>query len=263
MGSLRRVAGRRRRPEGCASGSAVLAILPSARLTACTHGRLPEWPMGADCKSVGLAFVGSNPTAATQRGAPREIAGRPFVSGVQPRCCSRITPRTSTPRTPRRSRPARASASMTKLNESTVTLSPGWIGSEKMKSLSTSEPPDTRRQADLEAGRDVALVGEGDREVGVGEVRVAGDLEGAELDVQAVGEDRVLVVGEPETAVLGDAGVDRLQTVGELGRRRCDRHHDEDRDQDRDDDRDGAEHRADDRHALAARAALVAPGPCR
>ena len=28
-------------------------------------GRLPEWPKGADCKSVGLAYVGSNPTPAT------------------------------------------------------------------------------------------------------------------------------------------------------------------------------------------------------
>ena len=29
------------------------------------HGGLPEWPMGADCKSVGLAFEGSNPSPAT------------------------------------------------------------------------------------------------------------------------------------------------------------------------------------------------------
>src|SRR5215218_8383046 len=29
------------------------------------HGGLPEWPMGADCKSVGLAYEGSNPSPAT------------------------------------------------------------------------------------------------------------------------------------------------------------------------------------------------------
>ena len=28
-------------------------------------GRLPEWPKGAVCKTVGLAYVGSNPTPAT------------------------------------------------------------------------------------------------------------------------------------------------------------------------------------------------------
>src|SRR3954449_8762204 len=31
------------------------------------HGRLPERPMGADCKSVGFAFEGSNPSPATGR----------------------------------------------------------------------------------------------------------------------------------------------------------------------------------------------------
>ena len=29
------------------------------------HGRLPEWPKGAVCKTVGTAYVGSNPTPAT------------------------------------------------------------------------------------------------------------------------------------------------------------------------------------------------------
>ena len=28
-------------------------------------GGLPEWPMGADCKSAGLAFSGSNPLPTT------------------------------------------------------------------------------------------------------------------------------------------------------------------------------------------------------
>ena len=40
---------------------------PSPRiLSECRpHGGLPEWPMGADCKSVGLAYEGSNPSPAT------------------------------------------------------------------------------------------------------------------------------------------------------------------------------------------------------
>jgi hypothetical protein len=29
------------------------------------YGRLPEWPKGAVCKTVGSAYVGSNPTPAT------------------------------------------------------------------------------------------------------------------------------------------------------------------------------------------------------
>src|SRR3954453_16076272 len=42
------------------------------------HGGLPEWPMGADCKSVGLAYEGSNPSPAT----PRYDGPRPFRSGA-------------------------------------------------------------------------------------------------------------------------------------------------------------------------------------
>ena len=30
------------------------------------HGSVPEWPKGADCKSVGTAFGGSNPPAPTK-----------------------------------------------------------------------------------------------------------------------------------------------------------------------------------------------------
>ena len=29
------------------------------------HGGIPEWPKGADCKSVGNAFEGSNPSPST------------------------------------------------------------------------------------------------------------------------------------------------------------------------------------------------------
>ena len=28
----------------------------------CIYGQIPEWPKGADCKSVGNAFEGSNPS---------------------------------------------------------------------------------------------------------------------------------------------------------------------------------------------------------
>ena len=30
------------------------------------HGWIPEWPKGADCKSVGTAFEGSNPSPPTK-----------------------------------------------------------------------------------------------------------------------------------------------------------------------------------------------------
>ena len=30
-------------------------------------GEVPEWPKGADCKSAGYAYVGSNPTPSTSR----------------------------------------------------------------------------------------------------------------------------------------------------------------------------------------------------
>src|ERR1700742_763036 len=45
---------------------------------AAAHGRLPEWPKGAVCKTVGSAYVGSNPTPATpwKRLASCEDAGR-------------------------------------------------------------------------------------------------------------------------------------------------------------------------------------------
>src|SRR5215475_7056927 len=50
--------------------------LPSGRVfgypcdaaSAAAYGRLPEWPKGAVCKTVGSAYVGSNPTPATTSG---------------------------------------------------------------------------------------------------------------------------------------------------------------------------------------------------
>lgn len=47
-----------------------------------SHGGVPEWPMGADCKSVGLAYPGSNPGAATRCERPlisRNAGQGPFV----------------------------------------------------------------------------------------------------------------------------------------------------------------------------------------
>ena len=39
------------------------------------RGGVPEWPKGADCKSVGTAFSGSNPLSPTRENAdfPKEI----------------------------------------------------------------------------------------------------------------------------------------------------------------------------------------------
>ena len=53
---------------------------PCDAARAAAHGRLPEWPKGAVCKTVGSAYVGSNPTPATTS----ENGPRPLVmwSGV-------------------------------------------------------------------------------------------------------------------------------------------------------------------------------------
>ncbi len=42
-----------------------LGLFFSVLPTSAPHGRLPEWPKGAVCKTVGSAYVGSNPTPAT------------------------------------------------------------------------------------------------------------------------------------------------------------------------------------------------------
>ena len=42
------------------------------------HARLPERPKGADCKSVGIAFVGSNPSSGTVK-SPREFSRGDFL----------------------------------------------------------------------------------------------------------------------------------------------------------------------------------------
>ena len=50
-------------PSGAWSGVLLFAV---AAGRARRHGRLPEWPKGAVCKTVGIAYVGSNPTPATR-----------------------------------------------------------------------------------------------------------------------------------------------------------------------------------------------------
>src|SRR3954452_8633405 len=78
-------------------GSAILASSPvgpcgtrypavvSSSGASAHPGRLPEWPKGADCKSVGLAYEGSNPSPATPGTAgpePHPGWGAPAVGGA-------------------------------------------------------------------------------------------------------------------------------------------------------------------------------------
>jgi hypothetical protein len=56
--------GRRRWFAGVRTG--LVSCLPVAGAI-WQHGRLPEWPKGAVCKTVGIAYVGSNPTPATSK----------------------------------------------------------------------------------------------------------------------------------------------------------------------------------------------------
>src|SRR3954452_17637781 len=60
-------------PRGCGPPLLYAAPVPP-------HGGLPEWPKGADCKSVGSAYKGSNPSPAT----PGTTALRLLVGGPSP-----------------------------------------------------------------------------------------------------------------------------------------------------------------------------------
>ena len=42
-------------------------VVGSTPTTSSKRGKIPEWPKGADCKSVGTAFGGSNPPLPTKR----------------------------------------------------------------------------------------------------------------------------------------------------------------------------------------------------
>ncbi len=60
---------------------------PVDNITKIEYGGIPEWPKGADCKSVGNAFEGSNPSSSTimrewlsGRASPCQGEGRGFES---------------------------------------------------------------------------------------------------------------------------------------------------------------------------------------
>src|SRR4029077_8400947 len=53
---------------------------PCDAASAAAYGRLPEWPKGAVCKTVGSAYVGSNPTPATHFRRSRPVT-RSCVTG--------------------------------------------------------------------------------------------------------------------------------------------------------------------------------------
>src|SRR5437762_2856364 len=58
---------------------------PCDAASAAAYGRLPEWPKGAVCKTVGSAYVGSNPTPATTcENGPHAAETRP--GGPFPSC---------------------------------------------------------------------------------------------------------------------------------------------------------------------------------
>src|SRR6478672_6613702 len=66
---------------------------PCDAASAAAYGRLPEWPKGAVCKTVGSAYVGSNPTPATtcENGPPAaetRSAGRFLIVTV----CISVSP---------------------------------------------------------------------------------------------------------------------------------------------------------------------------
>jgi hypothetical protein len=63
---------------------ALSAIFLSAAVMRRRLGRLPEWPKGAVCKTVGSAYDGSNPSPATTSGNG-PLAGIPRLGG--PFCC--------------------------------------------------------------------------------------------------------------------------------------------------------------------------------
>ena len=46
-------------------------VVGSTPTTSSKRGKIPEWPKGADCKSVGTAFGGSNPPLPTKKKASK------------------------------------------------------------------------------------------------------------------------------------------------------------------------------------------------
>ena len=72
-------------------------VVGSTPTTSSKRGKIPEWPKGADCKSVGTAFGGSNPPLPTKKKTSQ--CGVFFYAGNRGFCAvytaRRITPRTT------------------------------------------------------------------------------------------------------------------------------------------------------------------------
>ena len=47
------------------AGSSPITSSKTGQASVLTYGRVPEWPKGADCKSVASSFDGSNPSSPT------------------------------------------------------------------------------------------------------------------------------------------------------------------------------------------------------
>src|SRR5450756_501134 len=78
-------------------------LLSAAAAAAAAHGRLPEWPKGTVCKTVGSAYVGSNPTPATRCGNG-PLAANSRASGaflLCPVACHLVALRVGVSRCPR------------------------------------------------------------------------------------------------------------------------------------------------------------------
>ena len=63
-------------------------VVGSSPIASSNYGWMPEWLKGADCKSAGFAFIGSNPIPPTKyRGVEQLVARRahnPKVAGSSP-----------------------------------------------------------------------------------------------------------------------------------------------------------------------------------
>src|SRR6185437_1472976 len=70
---------------------------PCDAASAAAYGRLPEWPKGTVCKTVGSAYVGSNPTPATTSETASDLwlRGR-GLSSLQAGPCSQMPPGAAT-----------------------------------------------------------------------------------------------------------------------------------------------------------------------
>ncbi len=64
-------------------------VVGSTPTTSSKRGKIPEWPKGADCKSVGTAFGGSNPPLPTKKKTSQ--CGVFFYAGNRGFCA--VTPR--------------------------------------------------------------------------------------------------------------------------------------------------------------------------